>query len=109
MLLVDDREIAELNLRYLNRSGPTNVISFPQNEGRDSGLNPELLGDVVISVETAAREAEAAGQGLEWALDRLVVHGVLHLVGYDHEPPEADAEGMEAKERELMDLLGWGE
>ncbi len=109
LLLVDDAEIARLNSLYLNRTGPTNVISFPQNEGEDSGLNPEILGDVVISVDTAQREAETAGRSLDWALDRLMVHGVLHLVGYDHESPEADAEAMEAKEREMMELLGWGE
>ena len=109
ILLVDDQEIAEINRQYLGRQGPTNVISFPQNEGEDSDLNPEMLGDVVVSVETAAREAEAAGMGLDWALDRLIVHGILHLTGYDHESPEADAEEMEAKEAEMMGLLGWGE
>ena len=92
ILLVDDTEIARLNGLYLSRMGPTNVISFPQNEGEDSDLNPEILGDVVISVETAQKEADTAGQTLDWALDRLIVHGVLHLVGYDHESPEADAE-----------------
>ncbi len=109
ILLVDDKEIARLNLEYLNRQGPTNVISFPQNEGEDEDLNPEILGDVVISVETAEREAKTAGMGLDWALDRLLVHGILHLVGYDHESPEADAEEMEGKEREVMGDLGWGE
>lgn len=106
VLLVDDSEIERLNTLYLNRPRPTNVISFPQNEGQDSYLNPELLGDVVISVQTAAREADQAGQGLDWALDRLLVHGILHLVGFDHESPQADAAAMEAKERELMGLLG---
>lgn len=109
ILLVDDQGIAEINQQYLNRQGPTNVISFPQNEGEDSDLNPEILGDVVVSVETAMREAEMAGKPLDWAIDRLVVHGILHLVGYDHESPEADAEEMERKEAEVMGLLGWGE
>ena len=109
LLLVDDHEISRLNSLYLNRTGPTNVISFPQNEGEDPDLNPEILGDVVISVDTAAKEAETAGMPVEWALDRLMVHGVLHLLGYDHESPEADAEEMEAKEAEMMGLLGWGE
>lgn len=102
LVLTDDEGIARLNERYLGRPGPTNVISFPQQEGEFVGVNPNLLGDVVISVETAVREAETAGMPLEWALSRLMIHGILHLVGYDHEAPDADAEAMEAKSRELM-------
>jgi probable rRNA maturation factor len=107
LVFVDDSAIAALNVQYLGRPGPTNVISFPQQEGEDAGLTPGLLGDVVISVETAEREAETAGSGLDWALDRLLVHGVLHLVGYDHERAGSDAAAMEAKEAELMARLGW--
>jgi rRNA maturation RNase YbeY len=112
LVLTDDQGIAELNRRYLQRAGPTNVISFPQldeprSEKQGTGLNPDLLGDVVISVETAAREAQTAGQELEWALDRLLIHGILHLVGFDHEAEGSDAAAMEAEEARLMASLGW--
>lgn len=105
LVLVDDPAIAELNARYLDRPRPTNVISFPQQEGDSAGLNPNLLGDVVISMETAAREAELADQGLDWAVGRLIIHGILHLVGFDHEAPDSDAEAMEKEEARLMALV----
>ena len=106
LVLTDDPGIAELNQTYLNRTGPTNVISFPQLEGDAPELNPDLLGDVVVSVDTAMREAETAGESLDWALDRLIIHGILHLVGYDHEAPGSDAAAMEARSDELMEKLG---
>lgn len=104
LVLVDDPAIRELNRRYLGRDKPTNVISFPQE---DDGLGSAMLGDVVISIDTATREAELAGQELEWALDRLIIHGLLHLVGYDHEAPGSDGEAMAARHKELMAKLGW--
>ena len=103
ILIVDDARIAELNLTYLNRTGPTNVIAFPMQEGAYSELTPNLLGDVVISVETAAREAEAAGMSLERRFNQLLVHGILHLFGYDHIHSEAAAAEMEKKSSELME------
>ena len=105
VVLVDDEAIAAINREYLQRSGPTNVISFAMREGDFGQLHPELLGDVVISVETARREAEAALMPFARRLSELLVHGVLHLFGYDHETPEADAAAMEAKSRELMDRI----
>jgi probable rRNA maturation factor len=105
LVIVDDAAIAEINRQYLHRPGPTNVISFAMREGQFAGVNPELLGDIVISAETARREAEAAGMPAEQRLVELLVHGVLHLFGYDHETPTADAAAMEAKSRELMALL----
>jgi probable rRNA maturation factor len=105
LVIVDDTEIAALNRQYLNRSGPTNVISFAMREGAFGGVHPELLGDVIISAETARREAEAAGMTTEARLAELLVHGVLHLFGYDHETPTADAAAMEAKSVELLAML----
>jgi probable rRNA maturation factor len=104
-VIVDDAEIAEINRQYLDRGGPTNVISFAMREGDFSSLHPELLGDVVISAETARREAEAAGMPTEARITELLVHGVLHLFGYDHETPTADAAAMEAKSKELSAML----
>jgi probable rRNA maturation factor len=102
VLLVDDRRIAALNREFLSREGPTNVIAFPMQEGRFAGLSPHLLGDVVISVDTAAREAERSGMRFERRLTELLVHGVLHLCGYDHEHDPAQARRMAAKSRAMM-------
>ena len=105
VVFVDDSDIALLNQQYLNRSGPTNVISFPMREGEFAHLHPELLGDVVISVETAAREARELSQSVEERIDFLLVHGILHLLGYDHEKSERDMELMEDKSNELMEII----
>ncbi len=102
ILLVGDRRIAALNREFLNREGPTNVIAFPMQAGPFAGLHPNLLGDVVISVDTAHREARAAGLQLDERIAQLLVHGVLHLYGYDHENAAADARRMAAKSRRLM-------
>jgi len=104
--VVDDPQIAELNWTYLNRKGPTNVIAFPMQEGRFSDVTPDLLGDVVISAETAQREGEVAGVGFKVRFLYLLVHGVLHLFGYDHEMDEAEAARMENKSDELIDMIG---
>ncbi len=107
VLVVDDPRIAELNETYLNHQGPTNVISFPMREGDAADLNPELLGDVVISMDTCAREAETGGITTERRFYELLVHGILHLFGYDHVHSEAEAEIMETKSRELLALIGY--
>ena len=106
ILLVDDEQISALNRDYLSREGPTNVIAFAMREGEFSDLSPHLLGDVVISAETAGREAEAAGISFDQRLSELLVHGVLHLFGYDHETESADARAMEQKTAELLKVLG---
>jgi len=105
VLIVDDAEITEYNRSYLNREGPTNVIAFPMREGEFTELTPYLLGDVVISADTAEREGEAAGISAAERFDQLLVHGILHLFGYDHEQEEAEATHMEAKSEELLALL----
>jgi len=106
ILVVGDRHIAELNKTYLGRSGPTNVIAFPMQEGPFGQINPNLLGDVVISLDTAAREAQDAGLSLESRFNELLIHGILHLFGFDHEKTPEDAERMANKTEELLELLG---
>jgi probable rRNA maturation factor len=104
--LCDDQEIRELHRQYLGRDTPTNVISFSQREGEFGELEPEMLGDVVISFETARREAVAAGELLDDHVAFLLVHGLLHLLGYDHEGENADrAAEMEARQAELYRLI----
>nr|WP_231716513.1 rRNA maturation RNase YbeY [Desulfosarcina alkanivorans] len=106
ILIVDDDQIAELNLTYLNHAGPTNVISFPMQEGQFAGITPDLLGDVVISADTAHREAADAGMAMAIRFDQLLIHGILHLAGYDHVNSEEEAAVMERKSDELMELIG---
>ncbi len=106
MLIVDDAEIHGINRDYLAHDYPTNVISFAMQEGEGAGIQPQLLGDVVISAETAARDAAEAGDPFEAELFFLLLHGILHLVGYDHERGSAaEARLMEEKERELFSLI----
>ena len=105
ILVVDDSEIKTLNKNYLNRSGPTNVIAFPMKEGDFSDINPQLLGDVVISIETVGREALQSGISTEERFAQLLVHGILHLFGFDHEKSEQDARKMEKKSDELLKLI----
>lgn len=106
VLIVDDEEIRQLNRDYLQRDHPTNVISFPMQEGEGSGIQPGLLGDVVISADTAARDAAEAAIPFESELHFLLLHGILHLLGYDHErgTPE-EAQLMEEREREVFALV----
>ena len=106
ILIVDDPHIAALNQKYLNRNGATNVIAFPMQEGRFAGVTPQLLGDVVISADTAMREAGDAGIDFQERLTALLIHGILHLFGYDHVANPEDAAKMEKKSRELIVMVG---
>lgn len=105
ILLCDDRFIQQLNRHWRDKDEPTDVLSFAMGEGEDTGLNPEILGDVVLSVETAARQGAALGLGLDAELRVLLIHGLLHLLGYDHIDP-ADAVEMQGREAELLAALG---
>jgi len=93
---VDEATIAELNERWMDKQGPTDVLSFPMDELRPGlvGEDPEegVLGDLVLCPVVAARQGETAGHGAEAELDLLTVHGVLHLLGYDHAEPEEHRE-----------------
>jgi len=102
VLIVDDADIAELNRRYLGREGPTNVIAFAMGEGQFAELNPHLLGDVVVSRQTALREAAEHGLEPEEHFLRLVIHGILHLKGYDHEQGGEPARVMEELTERLL-------
>lgn len=105
-MVTDDAGIREINRAWLGKDRPTNVISFAMQEGEGGGVQADLLGDVVISAETAARDAAEAGVPFEHELYFLLLHGVLHLLGYDHERGgAAEARRMEAREREVFALL----
>jgi len=98
---VTDKIIRELNQHYRGIDSATDVLAFAMQEGEFKEITPDLLGDVVISVETAQRQAEEAGHSLERELGILLIHGLLHLAGYDHMTDE-DAVHMQAKEKELL-------
>ena len=101
VLLLDNKGIRAVNKKYLNRNRPTNVISFSLTEGEFGNINPHVLGDVVISVEKALEQAETRGTSLEEELTFLLIHGILHLVGYDHEGKRDERSKMEEKEKEV--------
>lgn len=110
MRFVDDGEMTHLNQTYLGREGSTNVMAFPMTEpepltGEDAPFDSPMLGDVVICVDEAAREAHHIGEPVAETLDRLLIHGVLHLMGFDHETSAADAGQMGAAEERLMSLI----
>jgi probable rRNA maturation factor len=106
ILLVDDNEIQKLNDAYRHRNIPTNVLSFAMTEGEFGNINPQILGDIVISVETAFRDALISQIDLMDELEFLIIHGLLHLMGYNHENTEAGkAVAMKTRERELFFLL----
>jgi probable rRNA maturation factor len=105
VVLVDDREITRLNRQYFRRNRPTNVISFPMMDDSPVSLRSRILGDVVISAETAQRDAGEAGEKAEEEILFLMIHGILHLAGYDHEGSVAERRKMEAKEKEFFEAL----
>jgi probable rRNA maturation factor len=102
LLFVSDLQIQALNQRYLRRDKPTNVLSFPMRKGEFSILHPHLLGDIVISVETAERQSNQFGLNEMGMIILLMVHGVLHLIGYEHEGTKKGAREMAARQRELF-------
>ena len=97
--------MAQLNKTYRGISKPTNVLAFPMQEGAFSDITPGLLGDVVISIETAEREAITAGISLEERTSQLLIHGILHLLGFDHELGDKEASAMDEKSLELLRLV----
>lgn len=105
VVVCDDAFIQDLNLRWRGKDAPTDVLSFAMTEGGGAHLDPNVLGDVIISVPTARRQAEEIGHALAREMRVLLAHGVLHLCGYDHERPE-DAPAMRAKEADVLRALG---
>lgn len=105
IVVMDDPGIRELNNNFRGIDKPTNVLSFPMQEGEFGDITPGLLGDVVISLETAENEAKQAGISTGERMSQLLIHGILHLLGFDHETGETEAEQMEDKSLELLRLI----
>lgn len=114
VLLVDNATIQELNREYRGKDVPTDVLSFPLEEEQGGEVEPEviggpatrMLGDIVISVEKAVTQAAEYGHSVERELAFLLVHGLLHLLGYDHEKDEAAKKMMRSEEKRILTALG---
>lgn len=100
----DDANIRELNAGWRGKDKPTNVLSFPAFQVSGGGSLPPMLGDIVLAAETVSQEAELEQKPIENHISHLVVHGLLHLLGYDHET-DAEADEMEAAERAALARL----
>lgn len=105
VVFTDDAEIHQLNRDYRGKDKPTDVLSFSQREGEFGDETDTMLGDVVISVDTAGRQADEKGHTVEKEIDILLIHGILHLAGYDHERGAAESRKMKAKERRMLSLI----
>ena len=102
--LVDDAEMTALNQRFRGEAGPTDVLSFSLLEGDHTEFRGQLLGEVVIDVEVAARQAPGFDRGVDDEMTRLLIHGTLHLLGYDHQREE-EARAMQAAEERLRAVV----
>jgi probable rRNA maturation factor len=96
VLLVDEEEMTQLHIKWMDEPGPTDVLTFPMDEIRPHSSEPGILGDIVICPQVAMRQAESAGHPFTHEMSILGAHGLLHIVGYDH----ADKED----EKEMFDL-----
>ena len=104
ILLVGDQRMKSLNHRYRAKDRTTDVLAFAMREAPHA--SPGLLGDVVIAVPTAVRQAKKGGRSLDEELTVLLVHGILHLCGYDHERSEQEARRMQRRERMVLRAIG---
>jgi len=102
IVITDNYQIQQLNKTYRGLDKPTNVLAFPMQEGQFADITPGLLGDVVISCETAQQEADKANLSLSERMSQLLIHGILHLMGFDHETSQRGARKMEDKSLELL-------
>ena len=105
VVFTDDAHVRVLNAGWRGKDKATNVLSFPAFPHGLRGTFPPLLGDIVLAAETVAGEAQAEGKPLSDHISHLIVHGILHLIGYDHES-DAEAEEMEGLERQILAGLG---
>ena len=113
LLFTSDAEVQMLNREWRGKNKPTNVLSFPMLSAEELGSlaldgPPELLGDIALAFETCAREADEKCIGLEAHTAHLIVHGLLHLAGHDHETSGQDATEMESLEVKALALMGIG-
>ena len=107
---VDDANIQILNKQYLGKDKPTNVISFSLQEGEYGNINPHMLGDIIISVESAQRDAFYGKLTIEQEFDFLIIHGILHLLGYNHvNTTKQEINKMQQREKEIFNFINGGD
>ena len=107
--IIGIEEMADINLNFRDKEGPTDVLAFPCDDPCPVEYDePLTLGDVVISPEVAEEQAKELGHTIEEELNLLLVHGILHILGYEHDTDEG-AEAMQARERELLDAYAEGQ
>jgi probable rRNA maturation factor len=103
---VDDENIKLINKQYLGRDRATNVLSFSLREGEYGDINPQILGDIIISAETAQRDALYGKLTIHQEIDFLIIHGILHLLGYNHEnTTKKETNKMRQKEKDLFNAI----
>jgi probable rRNA maturation factor len=105
LLLVDNVTIRKLNKKYLGKDSPTDVLSFPMGEGEFGDLNSNILGDVVLSLEKACEQAHEEETPLKTVVAGLLIHGILHLHGYDHERSFEDEKKMDEAARRVLNFI----
>ncbi|MBN1831821.1 MAG: rRNA maturation RNase YbeY [Deltaproteobacteria bacterium] len=105
ILFTDDKQISQLNKRYRGKDGPTNVLAFPMSDPGSPETNWGMLGDIVISLDRAVQESKDLGESLEETLYRLLIHGLLHLLGFDHVRSSEEERRMNEEETRLLRLI----
>jgi probable rRNA maturation factor len=105
ILFIGDRAMRSLNHTWRSKDSTTDVLSFPLREGKFPHIQPDMLGDIVISIPVAARQADEAGHPLNVEIERLLVHGLVHLLGFDHERGLLEARQMKRMEQRLLKRL----
>ena len=103
---VDDENIKQLNKQYLGKDKATNVLSFSLQEGEYGDINPQIMGDIIVSVETAQRDAIKENLTVTQELEFLIIHGILHLLGYNHEnTTKKETNKMQQEEKDLFTAI----
>lgn len=105
ILLVNDIHMQEMNRLYRNKDKPTDVLSFSMRDGQYPDINPAILGDIVISLPTAKIQAKEKNHGIYKEIAILLVHGILHLIGYDHERGRKEEQKMRRMEKKILSCI----
>ena len=105
ILLVNDNLMQEMNRLYRNKDKTTDVLAFSMRDGQYPDINPAILGDIVISLPTAGRQAKEKGHGIYDEIAILLIHGMLHLAGYDHEKGKKEEARMRRMEKKILESL----
>jgi probable rRNA maturation factor len=106
LYFVDDENIKQINKQYLGKDKATNVISFSLREGEYGNINPHILGDIILSAETAQRDAIKGNFTITQEIEFLIIHGILHLLGYNHEnTTQKETNKMRRKEKKIFNAI----